>query len=180
MHSGCKYGHLTVISEVRAANLDGLWFTVKCDCGILSQKRAKYVKSGRVKTCGTCQLSRRLMASRGTPKVWGEKADHLLYNRATTRGTTAGLPYETYITRIKENCACCGSAPSQKFSGVHGLYNSVVRGKTTQVDTDDSVMTVCGICRRRIGVQNPWEFLDYLLKCAVHLNRLLDLSDKDN
>ena len=173
MHSGCKYGHLTVISSEMKPSKGGLYLNTLCDCGILSQKLAKYVTAGRVKTCGKCQLGRRLMATRGKPRLGGEKATQALYNRALARGTTAGLPFETYITRIKENCACCGSAPRQKTPKLKLLFNFVVRGKLAQVDTEDSVMVVCGTCRRRIGVQNPWEFLDYLIKCALHLQALI-------
>ena len=173
MHSGCKYGHLTVLSSEMKPSEGGLYLNTLCDCGNLSQKRAKYVTAGRIKTCGKCQLGRRLMSTRGKPRLGGEKATQALYNSAVARGTTAGLPFEDYILRIKENCACCGSAPRQKTPKLKLLFNFVVIGKLAQVDTEGSVMVVCGICRRRIGVQNPWEFLDYLIKCALHLQTLI-------
>jgi hypothetical protein len=170
MDYGKRYGHLTYLGPTKRK---GGYSEYTCDCGISSQLRTKYVTAGRVKTCGKCQLGRRLMVTRGRARPTGEKALHKLYNDAVTRGTNAGLPYESYISKIKEKCACCGSEPCPRSRGPKLSYNFVVIGKMLQVDTAPEPMTVCGVCRRRIGVQNPWEFLDYLVKCANNLLQIL-------
>jgi hypothetical protein len=113
------------------------------------------------------------MATRGRPRVAGGKAAQQVYNDAVTRGTNAGLPFEQYISKIKEKCACCGSEPRQRPKGVKLKFNFVVIGKMTQVDTAPECMTVCGFCRRKIGTSNPWEYLVYLIECAKWLRKLL-------
>ena len=168
---GSKYGHLTLIGRLDGPG--GIWM-VQCDCGNVTQKRIKYVTAGRVKTCGKCQLGRRLMATRGKVRQAGDKGYQKLYNRALTRGETAGLTYDQYVSKIKQNCIFCGTEPCQRKRGPKVRYNNLVIPKVSQVDTAELTCTACPKCYNKLGDDNMLEYLEYLVKCSKHLSILFN------
>lgn len=170
LKSGSKYGHLTAVGRVDGPG--GMWL-VKCDCGNVSEKRGKYITSGRVKTCGKCHLGRRLMATRGRVRITGDLGYQKLYNAALTRGETAGLSYDVYVSKIKQNCAFCGSEPCHRTRGPKVAHNYLVIPKEVQVVTAEDVWTACPRCLKKMGQDSAMKFLEYLIKCTEHLNNLL-------
>lgn len=168
-----KYGHLTILGR-----MDGRrgWCLAKCDCGNVKEVRAKYVRAGRVKTCGKCELGRRLMASSGPKRAKGQKAVSMLYNRyvrqEVERGSTHLLEFDVYARKITEKCVFCGRDPLQRKKGPRIPYHQLYNSSTSQVVTDDSWVACCNTCRRWIGQGNYMDFLGHVYKIVQNIERM--------
>lgn len=172
--TGRKYGHLTFLDKAESAtNGEGAIWNVRCDCGNVSQKRAKYVAAGRVKTCGKCELSRKLMTTRGVKRPTGDKAMQKLYNTAVSRYMTAGLAYDEYVSVITQNCVFCGKIPRLKNKGPKIAHNEMCWDDMAKHVTAEDCYTICTECRIHKGRSKPSEYLDYLIRCAQHLREFI-------
>jgi hypothetical protein len=172
--TGMKYGHLTFIDKAdKGINGEGALWNVRCDCGNVSQKRAKYVAAGRVKTCGKCELSVRLMTTRGPKRPTGDKAMQKLYNDAMSRGLTAGLDYTSYTSIITQKCTFCGKAPRQKNKGPKIAHNEMCWDVEAKLVTGDDCYAICTECRIHKGRSKPSEYLDYLIRCVQNLTKYM-------
>lgn len=165
-----KYGHLTMIGRV---DKGGGWWLAKCDCGNVAEVRAKYVRAGRVKTCGKCQLGRRLMATRGQIRVKAKKAVSTLYNRyvrkEVERGSDYVMPYDVYTQKIKEKCVFCGRDPLQRKKGPRIPYHNLYNSSKSQVVTAEDWVSCCNKCRRWIGKDNYLDFLGHVYKIVQNI-----------
>lgn len=167
-----KYGHLTILGR-----MDGRrgWCLAKCDCGNVKEVRAKYVRAGRVKTCGKCELGRRLMASSGPKRARGEKAVSMLYNRYVRgemeRGSNSVLEYDIYAYKIKQKCAFCGRDPLQRKKGPKIPYHQLVNTSKSQVVTEEDWVSCCTKCKRWMGQDNYMDFLEHVYKIVSHIER---------
>lgn len=167
-----KYGHLTMVGRM---DKGGGWWLAKCDCGNVAEVRAKYVRAGRVKTCGKCELGRRLMATGGRNRVKGEKAVSLLYNRyvrsEVERGSDYIMEYQVYARKIKEKCLFCGRDPLQRKKGPKTPYHNLYNSSTSRVVTEDDWVSCCNTCRRWIGQGNYMDFLEHVYKIVRNIER---------
>jgi hypothetical protein len=167
-----KYGHLTILGR-----MDGRrgWCLAKCDCGNVKEVRAKYIRAGRVKTCGKCELGRRLMATRGRNRDTGPKGISMLYNRYVKqemeRGSTYILDHSVFTKKIQENCVFCGRSPLQRKKGPRIPYHGLVELVRGQVVTDTDLVPCCNKCERWKGQDNYIEFLEHVLKIRDHILR---------
>lgn len=169
-----KYGHLTVLGR-----MDGRkgWCLAKCDCGNVKEVRAKYLTAGRVKTCGKCELGRRLMASRGKVTNKTVTAVSLLYNRYVRkemeRGSTHILDHSVFAKKIQENCTFCGRSPLQRKKGPRVPYHGLVELVRGQVVTDADLVACCNKCERWKGQDNYMDFLEHVVKIAKHISSVM-------
>ena len=175
-YTGNKYGHLTLIGKVAESNKPGTVWMARCDCGNMREVLLKYVRAGRVKTCGKCELSRRLMSPNKSKFMGTEKAIQYLYNRFITkemdRGRTYILPLNLYTRKIKENCVFCGAEPIQRKKGVRMKYNNLTflqQNSTLQGITDSDYMSCCTTCNRWKGESNYLKFVDHVVKIVNNL-----------
>lgn len=170
-YSGNKFGHLTLLHYLRPGGQGkgAIWLAL-CDCGSKKEVVAKDIRAGRVKTCGNCELTRRLMASRGPAKLSGSKAEMKLYNRqvkgAVERGTTWQLTPDEFIEIVKKPCTYCGSEPLQRDRKLKLRYTGVDRLEPAQGYTLPNCVPCCGDCRQMKGSRNYVEFLDLVLKIS--------------
>ena len=167
-----KYGHLTMVGRI---DRGGGWWLAKCDCGNVTEVRAKYVRAGRVKTCGKCELGRRLMATGGRIRAKGEKAVSMLYNRyvrqEVERGSNPVLEYNVYAEKIKEKCVFCGRDPLQRKKGPRIPYHNLVNTSSSRVSTADDWVSCCNKCRRWMGQSNYIDFLEHVYKIVQNIER---------
>jgi hypothetical protein len=165
-----KYGHLTILG--RMDDRRG-WCLAKCDCGNMKEVRAKYVRAGRVKTCGKCELGRRLMASSGPKRAKGQKAVSLLYNRyvrqEVERGSTHLLEFDVYARKITEKCVFCGRDPLQRKKGPRIPYHQLVNTSKSQVVTEEDWVSCCNKCKRWMGQDNYMDFLGHVYKIVKNI-----------
>jgi hypothetical protein len=165
-----KYGHLTILG--RMEDRRG-WCLAKCDCGNVKEVRAKYLTAGRVKTCGKCELGRRLMASRGQIGATSNKRLSMLYNRYVKqemeRGSTYILDQPVFAKKIQENCAFCGRSPLQRKKGPRIPYHNLVELVRGQVVTDKDLVACCNKCERWKGQDNYVDFLEHVIKIHNHI-----------
>ncbi len=167
-----KYGHLTMMGKL---DRGGGWWLAKCDCGSTAEVRGKYVRAGRVKTCGKCELGRRLMATGGRARAKGDKAVSMLYNRYVKqemeRGSTALLEFDVYARKIKDKCVFCGRDPLQRKKGPRIPYHNLVNTSTSRVVTADDWISCCNKCRRWMGKDNYLDFLGHVYKIVQNIER---------
>jgi hypothetical protein len=168
-----KYGHLTVIGKLEGT---GGKYLTKCDCGNVKEVRGKYLTAGRVKTCGNCELGRRLMATKGRIRAREGKAVSLLYNRyikrEVERGSTYMMDLPVFTRKIQENCAFCGRSPLQRKKGPRIPYHDLVILDRSQVVTEDSWVSCCNTCERWKGQSNYVDFLEHVYKIISHIEQL--------
>lgn len=168
--TGMKYGHLTFIDKASSGiGSQGALWNLRCDCGNVSQKRAKYVTNGRVKTCGKCELSSRLRNHKGRSRLTGEKAMQAVYNRAVSGGRSAGLSYIDYVHIITQKCTFCGAAPRSKNKGPKVATNELCYDVEAKNVTAEDCYPICTECRIHKGRSKPSEYLGYLIRIVQHL-----------
>ena len=165
-----KYGHLTILGRLEGRRG---WCLAKCDCGSMKEVRIKYVRAGRVKTCGKCELGRRLMATGGRKRDQGHKAVSLLYNRYVRkemeRGSEYILPPDVYAQKIREKCAFCGRDPLQRKKGPKIPYHNLVQLSESRVVTPEDLVACCNKCERWKGQDNYMTFLEHAIKIVNNI-----------
>lgn len=168
-----KYGHLTVVGKLEGT---GGKYLTRCDCGNMKEVQGKYLTAGRVKTCGKCELGRRLMATKGRIRAKGDKAVSMLYNRYVRSevewGSAYIMPLDIYARKIKEKCAFCGRDPLQRKKGPRIPHHNLVLLDRSQVVTEDSWVSCCNTCERWKGKWNYVEFLEHVYKIVNHIELL--------
>jgi hypothetical protein len=142
----------------------------------MKEVRAKYLTAGRIKTCGKCELGRRLMATGGKSRAKGEKAVSLLYNRYIKQemegGSTYILDVSEFTNKIQENCTFCGRSPLQRKKGPKIPYHSIVPLVRGQVVTAKDLIACCNKCERWKGSSNYLEFLEHVYNIVRNVEQL--------
>lgn len=179
---GKKYAHLTILADAGPGGpgVGRLWLC-RCDCGNVVTKILKDIRGGRVKTCGKCQLSRRLMGKRpNSPSRLGassSRAGEAFFRKLAKEAMDRGadwrlLPAEVAEITSKE-CAYCGSRPVQSKGSRKKARNHldlIVSGKLYAPNT---VVSCCSSCRQMKGKSNYVEFLDKVLGIAENIQKKL-------
>lgn len=182
-YSGSKYNHLTLLHYVKSggAGKGAIW-SARCDCGNIRDVYARAVKHGKLKTCGKCEYTRRLIANpqiskRGRGMGIGT-AHRKLFGRYTHSAKTRGHPWalsmEQFIDITNKSCFYCGEAPSQRVRTSKLLYNGIDRLENEQGYTLDNCIPCCGTCIRMKHTLNYKEFLGKVMKIYWEIKDTLD------
>lgn len=150
--TGNKYGYLTAVKHVRYDQKvrASIWL-YRCDCGNEKELQARTVTAGRIKTCGKCQLGRKLKGER--PAI-GRAVRQLFaryIRRAIREKKRWTLSMEDFRQLIDSSCRLCGKAPIIQMKGSRLRYNNVVLVESTKEYTQENVACVCKKCDLMFG-----------------------------
>lgn len=164
-YTGKKFNHLTMISYVRAGGrgVGSIWIT-RCDCGNVQEKYAKYVTSGRVKTCGKCQLTRKLKQvyrALDTKNIRKKYLSHIM--RATREGVKFELSYEEFDQYKHKSCYMCGA------DNLGCEWELVRSGMHTSYTLEECVL-VCRDCSSISAKPDMQKYINHILKIHRYLN----------
>jgi len=140
-HTGRRFSHLTMLQKI-GANGSGIGATwsAKCDCGQVVEVTAKYVVSGRVKTCGKCRYHRDLLRRKTNRDViYGE-----LVSKAVQQGVQIDLSVEEFRNILKDGCGLCGEEGTKGDKAVSRLDH-------TKGYSESNCIALCKGCTRMVG-----------------------------
>lgn len=182
---GKKYAHLTILADAGPGGpgVGRLWLC-RCDCGNVVTKVLKDIRAGRVKTCGKCQLSRRLMgrkpSSSGTSSRQGAsslRAGEAFFRKLAREALDRGADWRLLPAEVAEitssECTYCGSRPVQSKNSRKKARNHLDLITPGKVYTPDTVVACCSSCKRMKGQANYVEFLDKVLGIAENIQKKL-------
>lgn len=177
-YTGKKYGYLTLIHYARPGGKGkGTIWKARCDCGNEVEVVAKDVAAEKVRTCGKCQLYRRLEPSKQAPRWGASRAEKKLYEsqarQALARGISWSILPSEFSKIIRESCVYCRSEPRQRKKGLKVPRNGIDRLSPSKGFTPDNTVTCCSDCKQMKAGRNYIEFLEHVVKVTENVQHLI-------
>ena len=180
--TGEKYGRLTALSidhERTKRQKNTLWKCI-CDCGNVVTVFLCHLRTGHTKSC-RC-LSKENSGRKPLPNNKGKKST--LYSnyraRAKRKNIEFSLERDNFDFIIEQNCAYCGSSPSQiipeyydrKYRGKKNplYYNGLDRIDSKKGYTEDNCTSCCKRCNFAKHEMSKDDFFKHILKIIKHNN----------
>lgn len=167
-YTGKKFNHLTALRYSRSGGKGvGAYWLTQCDCGNQIEVLAKYLVSGRNKTCGECQYTRDLMRRK---KVSIGKENYSIRTQFQKQVRASifkrrdwTLTIEEFKGYISGQCFCCGDDSS-------AAKVTVGRVLTEGHFTSQNVIPICRTCSKWQGEHNLADFLEHVVTIARNLS----------
>lgn len=155
---GNIYSELTVIEKVKKANIKdqtSAYWLCRCICGKFSQVKGFNLRTGRIKSCGSCNKKGKPLYSKRV-ELATEKALYQAYkSRAKKKETSFSLVFDDALSLFKSDCSYCGAPPSsvRKDRSVVSndrefIYNGIDRVDSKKGYELNNVVSCCYICNR--------------------------------
>lgn len=178
-YSGSKFNHLTLVKYARSGGKGrGAIWLARCDCGTTKEVVAKDIAKGRVKTCGKCDYTRRLMVENRTPSARTSSPKKKLYARYISKALEKGHIWELTLQEFHEitrkPCIYCDVAPYKKIKRAKFLYNGIDLLDRDKGYTLDNSVPCCSKCNRMKGPLNYLEFLEIVVQIYETIRKSLD------
>lgn len=178
---GEKFSRLEVISK------DGSSWLCKCDCGTTKIVTTIKLRSGQVKSCGCLNTEKRksrLQKMTQVRKKYSatEASAMKIYK---DRYSDGDISFEMFLKLSSLNCYYCNSEPNGKYNEslydarrsenakVNGffIYNGLDRIDQSKPHTIDNVVTCCKICNMSKRNMSHNQFLFFIEKIYLNLNK---------
>ncbi len=164
---GHRFGKLVVVERAGVDDSNYALYSCRCDCGNTHVAAARYLKEGRIQSCGCLTTGRKAISP-------DYSAFNRLYGRykegATKRGYEFHLTKEEFRDLTSSECFYCGAKPlhiqtvpktnsEYKFNGIDRINNS--RGYVY-----DNCVPSCETCNKAKRVLDANEFIQWAIRIA--------------
>lgn len=169
-YSGKKIGFLTLLvySHSGGSAYGAIWKAL-CDCGTVRDVPLKNVTSGRVKTCGKCELHRKLLSRPRDGRSSVNAGEQKLFQRYLRKATSQKRDWQLTAVEFREifrrSCDLCGSPPHNKLKGSRLIHSFVGLVDPAGHYTPGNVFPICKVCQKMKG---EWS-LEFLLSQIVRI-----------
>lgn len=167
-YAGKKFNHLVLLNYSRKGgpHVGAIW-TARCDCGTVREVIAKEVRHGKLKTCGNCEYTRKLIKDGNKENKRNYKDGNWKFRKkysgyvlgANNRNLQWDLTPEQFKQLVTSNCGYCNAPAVNKYNGVDRVDNA--KGYTL-----DNCAPCCWTCNRWKGSSKLEEFLEHVIKIA--------------
>ena len=167
--SGKIFGDWAVLEFGRVADCGSVYWKCECSCGNVVQVQSGHLKSGVSSKCKLCSNREKALARKKTDLHY---ANRLVYNRYKISAKMMNLGFKINIDEfsflIHENCAYCGSAPSNEFrikrssSSKILLYNGIDRVDSSKGYILENCVSCCFQCNRSKNSLTNAQFLSWI------------------
>lgn len=148
-YTGRKIGRLTLLGYDRPGGPGvGAFWHVRCECGRVTSKIARFVAAGKVVSCGECPKTSRHSS---LPKRVGaalpsaiRKGYRALLVRAAASAAEITLTQAEYRAKFEGKCLFCSTVPAR--------HCGTVRSGASLADSN-----VAGICRACLPFVQRWD-----------------------
>lgn len=170
--SGAKFNNLLAIQYEYSKNKHSFW-SFLCDCGNTVTKEARYVKNGRIKSCGCLRYKTSSIIGKKYGKLTKEEGystKRYLYNLyrkgARRRNYTYELSFQETIDLTSQNCYYCGIAPYKiidrdDYFGSY-TYNGIDRIDNSKGYSVENCVPCCFVCNRAKGIMTQEQFKEWV------------------
>ena len=150
-------------------------FDVLCRCGNRCSTVARYVLTGKVKSCGCYRKTSEAYIASRRRKPFGYAALTQLFrsyqSNARRRRLNFSLTRDQFAVLTGSNCVYCGAVPFQinrlsKSAHGHYVYNGVDRKSNSEGYTPNNSVSCCGTCNRAKHTMSEKEFLSWVEKVS--------------
>lgn len=186
-----KFHHLTMLEGVRSGGAGkGMYWLAQCDCGNIKEVRGADVASGRIKTCGSCEYHKNIMAikpPRPHPREAGIRAQLRRYiASALKRKISWLLTPEQFSEITSQDCTYCGAHPRAYKSRALSRRKGYVITHMNGVDRIDSsgpytlanTVPCCSVCNKMKMSLEARFFIEHCTKIAQRMAQAQMLLDE--
>lgn len=188
---GQKFHHLTMIEGVRSGGAGkGMYWLAQCDCGNMKEVRGADVASGRIKTCGSCEHHKNIMAikpPRPTPREAGIRSQLRRYiASALKRKISWLLTPEQFSEITAQDCTYCGAAPRAYRSRSPYRRRGILTTFMNGIDRIDSkgpysmanTVPCCSVCNKMKMTLDALFFVEHCTKISRRMSEAKKMLDE--